>query len=108
MAWVFETESGKRLAELVGHSGTIRSLALFPDGRRVLTGSEDHTAKLWDAQTGRELLSLPHPDAVSAVAVAPDGQRILTVCQNGTAMIWSARNWKAAPELARKQSSGRD
>ena len=43
---------------LLGHSGQIESTAYSPDGRRILTGSKDNTAKVWDAKTGTCLLTL--------------------------------------------------
>ena len=37
---------------LRGHSGAVHSVAFSPDGTRVVSGSEDETAKIWDAATG--------------------------------------------------------
>ena len=37
----------------LGHSEMVYAAAFSPNGARVLTGSHDHTAKLWDAETGR-------------------------------------------------------
>src|SRR5262249_3463391 len=48
-----------------------------PDGKRILTGSEDKSVKLWDAETGQEVFSLQHRLGVSSVAFSPDGKRIL-------------------------------
>ena len=43
---------------LVGHTGEVWSAAFSPDGKRIVTGSWDRTAKVWDAGTGQELLTL--------------------------------------------------
>ena len=40
------------------------SASFSPDGRTVVTASEDKTARLWDAQTGQEIQRLPHEDTV--------------------------------------------
>ena len=41
-------------AALQGHTGMVYSVAFSPDGKRVLTGSRDNTARVWDATTGPE------------------------------------------------------
>jgi WD40 repeat protein len=70
----------------------VNAVAVTPDGARIVTGSNDSTARVWDATTGVELLQLKgHPGAVRAVAVTPDGTRIVTVSTDQTARIWDAR-----------------
>ena len=61
---------------------------LSPDGKRIVTGSEDKTAKIWDATTGAEMLTLKVHANVDSVAFSPDGKRIATGNQDGTAIIW--------------------
>jgi WD40 repeat protein len=58
-----------------------------PDGRRVLTASEDNTARVWDAATGQALSPpLPHRDQMQGAIFSPDGRRILTA--GNTAQVW--------------------
>jgi Caspase domain/WD domain, G-beta repeat len=78
-----------RLVVQTGHSGWIKSMAFAPDGRTILTGSDDKTARLWDAATGREIRRLEgHGHQVTSVAFAPDGRTILTGAD--TARLWDA------------------
>ena len=50
-----------------------------PTARRIVTGSEDGTAKVWDARTGSALLELKgHKGAVTSASFSPDGSRIVT------------------------------
>jgi WD40 repeat protein len=42
---------GKELLAVKAHSKVVRSVAFSPDGKLLATGSQDNTAKLWDAQT---------------------------------------------------------
>ncbi|MGD0693815.1 MAG: hypothetical protein ABSB82_03085 [Terriglobia bacterium] len=46
------------MGTLGGHSEPVTSVAWSPDGKRLATGSEDHTAKVWGAESGKELLTL--------------------------------------------------
>jgi WD40 repeat protein len=89
--YYWEQRMHPQLVTLRGHDGPLRAAAFFLDGRRIVTASEDHTAKVWDAAGGKELLNLAgHTDSVLCVAVAPDGQRIVTGSQDRTAKVWDA------------------
>jgi WD40 repeat protein len=70
----------------------VHTAALSPDGRTVLTGGVDGTARLWDADTGRLRGLLRHPAPVVAVAFSPDSRLVLTGCWDGTAQVWEATN----------------
>jgi hypothetical protein len=66
-------------------------VAFSPDGKRLLSGSRDCTARVWDAERGTEILSLKgHTDLVLSVAFSPDGKRLLTGSLDGTAKVWDA------------------
>ena len=66
-------------------------MAVAPDGIRIVTGSSDGTARVWNARTGAEVLQLKgHTRAIRTVAVTPDGTRIVTGSDDGTARIWDA------------------
>ena len=46
------------LLQLKGHSEKVTSVVFSSDGKRIMTGSRDTTARLWDSSTGRETLQL--------------------------------------------------
>ncbi len=71
------------------HQGYVEAVAFSPDGKSVLTGSFDSTARLWDAITGVPIgQPLIHHRSVYAVAFSPDGTTVLTGCQDRTARLW--------------------
>ena len=75
----------------ISHSGGVNSVAFSPDGRQVLSGSDDQTVKLWDAQTGLELLSLlGHGQRVLCVAFSSDGRRLASGGEDRTVRLWDA------------------
>jgi eukaryotic-like serine/threonine-protein kinase len=77
---------------LRGHEHAIFAVAFSPDGSRIVTGSFDETAKVWDARTGTVLLDLKgHAKVVWSVAFSPDGSRIATGSADNTAKVWDAR-----------------
>ncbi len=76
---------------LRGHTGSVLDVAYSPDGGKIVTASTDHTARLWDAQTGRPLgPSLCHEDDVHTAGFSPDGTRVVTASEDQTARLWDA------------------
>src|SRR5262249_49147136 len=76
---------------ILQHEGKVLAVAFRPDGKTVLTGSEDNTARLWDAATGQALgAPLQHSHGVGRVAFSPDGQVIVTVSGDNAARLWDA------------------
>jgi WD40 repeat protein len=64
---------------LLGHRKLAGSLAYSPDGTVLISGSKDHSVRLWDARSGRLVQVLEHSRDVSAVAFTPDGRRFAAV-----------------------------
>jgi WD40 repeat protein len=87
----FEQEEDCQLGG--GHREVAVELALSRDGKTLLSGSWDNTARLWDTQTGEELHILRgHSGPVSAVSFCADGKRVLTGSRDETIILWDAKS----------------
>ena len=77
------------LLTLRKHAEAVGGVSWSPDGRRLATPSDDHTIKLWDANTGREVRTLRGHDAeVWNAAWRPDGRRLASAGNDGTVRVW--------------------
>jgi serine/threonine protein kinase/WD40 repeat protein len=78
------------VAALAGHTDTIWSVALSPDGTRALSGSEDNTIRLWDLTKHEELRTIKgHRGVINAVAFLPDGHRAVSGSDDKTLRLWN-------------------
>src|SRR6185369_16670963 len=76
-------------AQLRGHGGPVRALAIWPDGETAVSGSFDSTAIRWSLTRNAAVQVLRfHADAVNAVVTLADG-RAATAGADGKIAIWS-------------------
>lgn len=72
-----------------GHTDFINWVTFSPDGKYILTASNDQTARLWEVETGQEVRRFSgHEREVEHVAFSPDGRYVLTTSQDNTARLW--------------------
>jgi WD40 repeat protein len=74
---------------LIGHEREVESVSFSPDGRRLLTCGTDHTARMWDAETGQQLLLLPHGSQVYSAEFDRTGSRVVTTSRDPVVRIWN-------------------
>ncbi|KAG2740630.1 hypothetical protein P692DRAFT_20753150 [Suillus brevipes Sb2] len=65
---------------LKGHRAYIKSISYFPDGQRMISGSDDTTTRQWDLKEGKEIEEVRdvREEEVHAVAVSRDSRWIVT------------------------------
>ncbi len=70
----------------------IRALALSADGKRLVTGSYDKTARVWDLEAEDPSASAAvlkgHEGYIWALALSADGKRLVTGSDDNTARVW--------------------
>jgi WD40 repeat protein/O-acetyl-ADP-ribose deacetylase (regulator of RNase III) len=77
------------VAQLAGHTGAVRCAAWCGDGSRLATGGADGTVRVWDAETGRQLLVMSeHTDEVWRVKWNRAGTYLASASHDGTASVW--------------------
>ena len=79
---------------LTGHEKTVFSAQFSPDGKRILTASNDKTARIWNLETGEVLATLKHDGFVNVAHFSPDGRRAVTT-SHGTTKCWPAIEYLA-------------
>jgi WD40 repeat protein/predicted Ser/Thr protein kinase len=89
---IWDTATGRQLAECRGHKSKVHAITFSGDGSRLLTASHDGTVRQWDARTGREV-EPPydrHTAELFAVVYSPDGQQVASAGADRTVRLWRA------------------
>jgi hypothetical protein len=89
------------LFTLVGHRDAVGTVTFSPDGKRLATGSDDGTVKLWDATTGREAATFArHRQNVRHVQFSPDGRTLTTLSTDGDVLFWDLKTGRVTRTLS--------
>lgn len=93
-------------AAIAGHGSTILCSAFAPHtSSRMVTGSGDNTARLWDCDTQTPLSTLVgHSNWVLCVAWSPDGEVIATGSMDNTVRLWEGKTGKPIGDALRGHS----
>jgi WD40 repeat protein len=87
--------------EMAGHTDWLTRVAYSPDGRRLVTGGADGTARIWDEDTGRTMFVLEgHRGTVHDVAYSPDGGRVATAGADRSIRLWDSATGKPGAILS--------
>merc|ERR1711935_988242 len=95
---VWNLQTCKLRANLVGHTGYINTIAMAPDGSLCASGGKDGTAMLWDLNEGRPLSSLEAGDVIHALCFSPN-RYWLCAATAQSIKIWDLESKDCVDEL---------
>ena len=86
------TKRGESPLVLKGHTSTVRAVDFNPNGKTVVSGSDDKSVKLWDAQSGRLLRTLRgHTSLIDSVVFDSSGTLVASAGRDKTIKIWDSK-----------------
>ncbi|MFG3131906.1 AAA family ATPase [Streptomyces tendae] len=100
--------AGHARIRLDGHADTVRDIAWSADGRLLATASRDGTARVHDAESGRQLSVLPCDGVmVESVAFSPDSTRLATAGRDQVVRVWDVASGTPVRRLTGAGDIGR-
>jgi len=100
-ARICDVRTGTLHSRAFGQMAGLSSAAYSPDGRFIVTASEDQMARVWSVANLEQIRPLPHPDKLYSVRFGPDALRIVTACNDGSARVWDAQTGRLISTLKR-------
>lgn len=84
-----QTNNRRKNSAMIEHTLPIEGLNFTPDSRRLVTGSQDGAAIVWEAETGNRLFTVTgHTGTVKALAFLEDDKTLISASSDGTLRIW--------------------
>ena len=98
---VRDIASGNLIKALVGHEGAVTALSFSADGTRLVSGSADKTARVWQIGEGKEIAKFAaHTNTVTAVAYTNDGNQVISGSADNSLKLWQVADAKELANFA--------
>ena len=91
--WIYDAHTAEQLFLLAGHTRNVTSVIFSPSGRKLASGGQDGTIRLWDVPTGKHLKTHTK-EGVSRVVFSPDRCTFATVEWGGPLRLWDIATGK--------------
>jgi WD40 repeat protein/serine/threonine protein kinase len=85
---LWDVRTGETRGVLRGHLNQVNHFGWSPEGKRLVTASDDRTVRVWDVESGESRVLQGHTDGVVQVAFSPDGRRVASASKDGTVRLW--------------------
>ncbi|CDF39810.1 WD40-repeat containing protein [Chondrus crispus] len=87
---LWSTSEKKVLRSFHGHRSKVACVAMSGDGRRVVSGSEDMSVRVWDVETGAQVgeALVGHTRDMNSVAMSGDGRRVVSGSEDRSVRVW--------------------
>lgn len=111
VAILWDLANLREIRRFIGHSAPLVHVEFFADDKRILTGSTDGTARVWDTATGQELQrldayvgNLGHGSPYgNPFAACEDNQWVVTSDEEGTLRIWNSETGSLVRKLPKRR-----
>ena len=95
---IWNSQSGKLILTLSGHTDSVSSVSFSPDGRRLASGSWDKSLKIWDSYSGNLIRTIGEQsfsdNNVESISFSPDGRQLASSSQGWRLVIWDSYSGK--------------
>ena len=94
---ILHVQTGDQKLSLSGHTSHVNLLAFSSDGKRLATAArhdQDKVIRVWNANTGKLLQTLKHPERIISMTLSPDGKTLISGSEDRRIRLWDTRTGK--------------